>query len=83
MREANINRYNARQFRAFRWRADRLAENRVELAKGFGRDRGKQRLAIGKMPVGRRLRDPKFLGERADVDGFRTALLGLPQGRLD
>ena len=62
---------------------ERFAENRVELAKGFGRDRGEQRLAVGKMPVGRRLRDPELLGERADVDGFRAALLGLLQGRLD
>ena len=58
-------------------------QNRVELAEGFGRDRGEQRLAVGKMPVGRRLRDPELLGERADVDGFRAALLGFPQRRLN
>jgi len=55
----------------------------AELAKGFGRDRGKQRLSVGKMPVGRGLRDPELLGERADVDGFRAAVLGLLQSRLD
>ena len=44
-----------------------------ELAEGLGGDCFKQCLAVGKMLVGSRLRDAEYLGERADVDGFRAA----------
>ena len=36
-----------------------------------------QRLAIGKMLVGRRLRDAEYLGQRADADRFRAAAVRL------
>jgi hypothetical protein len=42
----------------------------------------KQRLAIGEMPVRRRLRYAKFFRQGLDADGFRPALFRLPQRRL-
>jgi hypothetical protein len=63
--------------------ADRLPEHCVELPEGLRRDRRKQGLAVGKMPVGRRLRDAEFFCQRLEVDGFRAALFGFSKGGLN
>ena len=60
-------------FERFDGFGDRLPQHGAELAEGLGGDGDQQCLAVGKMLVGRRLRDAEFLGQRADVDGFRAA----------
>ena len=63
----------ARQLRLLRWFFDRRAHHRAELAERFGRHSRQQRFAIGKMLIGRRLRDAEFLGKRADADRLGAA----------
>jgi hypothetical protein len=72
----------ARQLRLLRWLADRLPENGVELAEGLRGDRLQQGFAVGKMPVGSRLRDAEFFRQRLEIDSFRTALFGFGKGGL-
>ena len=55
----------------------------VELAEGFRGNRLQQRLAVGKMPVGRRLRDAELLRQRLEADGFRAALFRFGKGGLN
>ena len=74
---------DARQLRLFRWLADRLPQHGVELAEGFRGNRLQQRLAVGKMPVGRRLRDAELLRQRLEADGFRAALFGFGKSGLN
>ncbi|MGY4471378.1 hypothetical protein ACVWWK_007087 [Bradyrhizobium sp. LB9.1b] len=58
-------------------------QNRAELPERLRRHRLKQRLAIGKMPVGRRLGDAELFCKRLDADRLRSALLRLAQRSLD
>src|SRR4029079_19547330 len=74
---------DTRQLRTFRWLPDLLAQHRAELAEGLGGDRHKQGLAVGKMLVGRRLRDAEFLRQRADADCLRAAELDFPERDLN
>ena len=60
-----------------------VAHHGAELAERFGRHRRQQRLAIGKMLVGRRLRDAELLGKRADADRFGAAELDFVQRGLN
>ena len=66
----------ARQRRLPRRLVDDIAKDDVELPERLRRHRFQQRIAIGKVPIRRRLGDSEFLCKRADVDGFRPAALG-------
>ena len=66
----------------FRRLVDGLAQDRIELAKGFRGDGLQQCLAVGKVPVGRRLRHAQFFRQRLQADRFRAALLGFAQRGL-
>ena len=60
-------------FERFDGFCDLLAQHGAELAEGLGGDRHQQCLAVGKMLVGRRLRDAELFRQRADADRFRAA----------
>jgi len=66
----------------FRRLADRFNEDGIELPKSFRRHDLEQRFAIGKMPVGGRLRNAEFFRQRLETDGFRAAPLRFLQCRL-